>query len=349
VKILHVFTGSKGGVGKTLLALCAAIKSSNKGKRRVLCIDLNWENPDLSRILESISTATTDLKSQRVDYQYTLVENMLILRPPVRHILPSAAIGFWQSVRHALRESFEVHQFDPEFVIVDTNMHFASLLRFSSLDTASRVSDRINDLVREAQIRSLYVWYSWTLTSLNTNSEDPANILRVLSWFDSTLEDYFFKRDNLIHALNIFALYPPYLNIANADTPLRIQSFQSLADAPAGKALDLDDLVHLANALMSSVPSRLRKERQELIEEMGRQLLIQSEQKRPWNLFPIPMSLDPNLAGFTDSIIMEKPSSIEQIEELIRPIYQYVSTYLDTLSTNSEIQIQTNDPPRAGV
>ncbi len=325
-KILHVFTGSKGGVGKTLLALCAAIKSSEKEK--VLCIDLNWENPDLSRILESIQQ--TDHKSQKMDYQHAFIENILLLRPPVRHILPSGAIGFWQSVRNALRESFDVHGFDPAHIIVDTNMHFASLLRLRSLDTQSRVSTRINDLVREAQIRHLYIWYSWTLTSLNERSEDPANMLRALSWFDSTLDNYFFTHENLIHVLNLFALFPSYYS-RTAKT-VEIKSFQALSDANTGKGLDLKDLVETANTLLRDVNNLSHpEERQNLIDELGTRLFNQSDQKRPWNLFPIPISPDPSVAGFTDSIMLEKPNSIEEIRKLVAPIYKYVSSYLDAL------------------
>ncbi|MHA1371307.1 MAG: hypothetical protein ACTSRA_16515, partial [Promethearchaeota archaeon] len=64
-KTLYIFCGNKGGTGKTLFSLVSILKSFFDGKR-IVAIDLNFENPDLATILHSIMEGKQEINNASV-------------------------------------------------------------------------------------------------------------------------------------------------------------------------------------------------------------------------------------------------------------------------------------------
>jgi hypothetical protein len=330
---MHIFTGAKGGVGKTLLALSAAVTHLNHG--RVLLIDLNWENADLSRIMR-LHQPPAPSPDSKFRHNFICDRQGLVMSPLYSHTLPSAALGFWESLRQALRESRDVHQFSPDFILVDTGLHFASLLRQTSWGTIARVTKRIATLVRENQIAQLNLWYIWTFASMVEEWGDLAYIDTVLNYFGRHLEnDYFDIARNVIHVLNPYALYPQVVG-----NQQEIRFFSKLANAQAGPGIiykhpkggarrrgeiDLFDFVMTVRGEFDR-----QKRPMKLIEDVGEGLLKRCGDKRPYNLFPIPL-YDPNVVGFTDGFVQDPPGHINDVGKVIGVITAYIQKYIDVL------------------
>jgi hypothetical protein len=206
-KELHILTGGKGGVGKTLLSLSSTLAQLSLDKK-VLCIDLNWENGDFSRILQ-LDKGLIPVKSDGA-ITYSIGEiipfRCLIARPDVQHTLPDAALGFWDSIRDVLRICYD-RQFDPDCIVVDTGLHCSSLIKQTSSGTIGRVLKRINTLLEVNSISHLNIWYVWTLASLHQKSSDPYNIIRFAKLFENGLDHSIFSiKKNFIQVVNPYAL-----------------------------------------------------------------------------------------------------------------------------------------------
>ena len=333
-KHLHLFTGSKGGVGKTLLALSTASKYLDQEK--VLCIDLNWENADLSRIIQLNEEIDV---SGKLKYAFASIldGNGLIMRPTTMHNIPSAAIGFWNEIRVALRESYENHKFDPDVVVVDTNLHFASLLRQSSDFTIANVLKRIDTIVRESQIEQLNIWYIWTLASMHEKSGDPANITTVLQFMKDALhEKYFDPKNNFIHVLNSYALYPTVFidGLEDEEKTLsiknNIEALDAIAKAPIADGIDVVDLLESMNRDENEFI--WNSPHADKIEQLGINLLNNLKGRRPRNMCVIPV-YDRRVIGYTDFFIGQSTISIDDIVDSTASVQEYIHSFLDHLTS----------------
>lgn len=333
-KEFHIFTGGKGGVGKTLLSLGKTLSFDES--KNILCVDLNWENPDYSRIL--YQSKSPELGVNKFSY-VRIQENILVLRPAEHYNIPNGALGFWQTIRESLQESYHSHKFDPTVVIVDTNLHFASLLRWSGGgSSAARIIKRIDAIAKENRISALNFWFIWTTASFFSDS--LIRIAKSYSYFVNNLNKNYFSEKNFIHVLNLSAIYP-MIGLDRLYDRLRKLEKQQVAmpavedDLSVYEFIQVDELNRLSNmpkadhinlqGLIDPVKVALENSKRtkfsnkfptDIVEKIAEKLLETYKNSRPSNLVIIPF-YDATIAGYTD---IAEISTIDDLKRLLDSI-----------------------------
>ncbi len=178
---VKIITSSKGGAGKTALA-CSLMLSALKNNKRVLMIDLNVNNLDLSRILCSSSfllppegtftiTELDDdilLLSKRDDASLHLI----FRKQPYRVIKTRNLWHFLEHVLTMLKQAKPSQWVKELEIIIDTSFNVTSLFPFSM---TSQISDR------EAHQQSRNI-------ILELQSDITETIKRMISVHDISLE-----------------------------------------------------------------------------------------------------------------------------------------------------------------
>ncbi len=189
----HIITGSKGGVGKTLLALLLSAYHLENSSGSTLVIDLNSMNADFSRLLFyqkevgesiSISIPIPDTKKHEqivLQKTFSLDDNgnpiyYVVGWPlnPFRMYDPSLFANLLSSIKDSalniIEERFDIPAL--KTVIIDTNYHFCNI--FSEQDihyTEYNEGVLCND--------SICIWFMWVYRQLE-------NLIR-LKYNDATV------------------------------------------------------------------------------------------------------------------------------------------------------------------
>lgn len=334
---LHMFTSSKGGVGKTLCSMCTAITSLEKS--RVLCIDLNWENPDLSRMLRLGITAE---RGDKFAFARIPGQDGLILTPTYPFTIVNGAIGVWTSVDDAIREAKVEHNFYPEVVIVDTGLHFANLIKRTSPDTIKRVLKKLNALADQHEISSLKIWFIWTLAAMFGNDHIP-HIQSTLILLREGLKGHYFETANsFINVLNPYALYPEagYLQVLRNQIGALDKKFSSMERLPftmqlanlqtVTNSIELDEFIRDVVKQFEMRTGKKPAKRKDLFDSLAKIILERYNNQRPRNIFPIPL-YDSKVVGLTDSFAKDNPTTLKTIGDNVGSISPFIKKYIDNL------------------
>jgi hypothetical protein len=334
---LHMFTSSKGGVGKTLCAMCTAITSLER--HNVLCIDLNWENPDLSRMLR---LGISPERGDKFAFAKIPGQDGLILTPTIPFTIVNGAIGVWTSIDDAIQESKIEHNFFPDVVIVDTGLHFANLIKRTSPNTTQRVLNKINALAKQHEIESLKIWFIWTLASMFGNEHVPY-IQSTLILFKEGLEGHFFETANsFINVLNPYALYPEagYLEVLRNQIGALDKGFSSMEKLPftmqlanlptVTNSIELDEFIRDVVKKFEMSTGKKPAKRKDLFDSLAKIILERYDNQRPRNIFPIPL-YDSKVVGLTDSFAKDNPTTLQKIGENVSSITPFIRKYIENL------------------
>ena len=193
----HIITGSKGGVGKTLLALLLSAKSleEQKGEKSTLVIDLNSTNVDFSRLLLyqsqlqnpiQLSIPKPGLGNETEDI--VIQKTYSVNKQRQQHYY---AVGWPSNVFKTFDSSLfinllstikeNVSKIEREFpslqtIIIDTNYHFCNLFAQDNIHGYEEYTQ--GSLSGE----NITIWFMWVYRQLeNLRSQikyKDANIIR---------------------------------------------------------------------------------------------------------------------------------------------------------------------------
>jgi hypothetical protein len=344
--LIHIYTSSKGGVGKTLQALCTSLYYLRKTGYEVLICDFNCFNADLFQILGLVAEEGSDEHIDGFNIRTISDSNAqarLLYPSNPYHIPESIPMGFYKMISRAL--SLDLGNFRPSICIVDTGFHFANLdmtpEHWSNIDLKEKhqLASVIFDCFRP------FFWFTWTLAALIRQSESDgiasaANTLK--GYKNSRDEPWFRDTDNLLHVINPHALmsdrswkrmlkgaftrgYDPNL--------YTIPSLYKLYKRrPAGNV----SLKFMQEDTRDSVTKRgelqVAVNEAPMEEHIGRFVrpILESRVYRPLNVLPIPYYAEP-LAGYTDSLALKTIKTLDDIEATVKYIYDVVDEYLVAL------------------
>ncbi len=320
-KAVHLFTGGKGGVGKTLLSLTTTIQYAKN--KKVLCLDLNFENTDISRILFS---SRDDAPSGIGKFVYASFGNLMVLRPSLLYNIPEAALGFWQLIRDGLKECYERLDFDPDIVVVDTNLHFASLLRTTGEAARNNSLKRIQSLSIEHNITQLNIWFVWTLTALTQKSGDLFYVSKTLSYLKklSQKKPFFDPASNFVHVINPFALYSYFQEDAN---PKNVKSFATISKAKAEEGISLSQFSETTTNVLQRTRKRHTYLSPDFLEALGEELQKEYNSGRPKNVVIIP-SFEQNVVGFVDYFVTAESLTYDDIVLRLSSFSEHFNDFL---------------------
>ena len=215
---IHIITGNKGGVGKTLISLAIACYYNSNGSRPLLAADLNTTNADLHSILSRFQIPSNDPYISGYDL-FKVTDFVFTLRPNEPYEIKGGASSFWDEVKIIQQRSSPVADFD---IVVDTSQNVANLVTsksgfklsdfrrdFPKVDAAfekympssylSAWEDSLSFLA--SSNKEIFVWIIWTWASFQDSVRSVfSDALRSLAGTNKV---------NVVHVLNPSALINP--------------------------------------------------------------------------------------------------------------------------------------------
>ncbi len=365
---LHLISGGKGGVGKTLCSLSYVLFSLHEN-RPSLFVDLNYQNNDLSGVLlplidpRSIRTlADSGFKIAPIPREPHQSDNHYLVFPDrkgdVFGSLPwEGGLGVLRDLdnilSHVLNGRGVRPNFNPIRCIVDTGLHLTNFSPNVSKRYLARFSDRpdIREVI-EAQslhggsfdgIRSfnLYIWFVWTLASLGTDRLDEVSAIeRTLTELEAVTtkngQKWFTANEQLIHVLNLHAFSKDYAWYERLwKSRSAVEGLESLLNSDAvGSPLDFVSFYRTAATPLREMGSSLRET---YLEHIARAIgsVTTTDGKRRWhrpgNVFVIPY-FRKELAAYTDRLNLgeelSKDHSEDAMREYLAEVYQSIATCL---------------------
>jgi len=174
----HIITGSKGGVGKTLLALLLSAHALKENSGSLLVLDLNSMNADFSRLLFyqkevgepiSISIPAQERKNEQIVLQKTFSLNeknipydYVVGWPlnPFRMYEPSLFAKLLSTIKNATADIQERLDLPPlDTVIIDTNYHFCNIFSEQDINYHEYTEGAL-------QGESITIWFLWVYRQL---------------------------------------------------------------------------------------------------------------------------------------------------------------------------------------
>ncbi len=314
-----IFTGGKGGSGKTMFSLCVSVNLLDQGQNPLI-IDYNIFNPDIYELLSRAKTQGTFTKS---DFTFTPIEGNKgwVVMPSAinsgNYILPH--IGKVYADINKIIEIANSRNIRTKRVIVDTGFHVANLLMpeqttHGQTTPSWLTAGETNHLTQ----RELHVWFLWTFASLERSGEKDS-IQQVIDSLDSyQIGD--FSDQHLHHIFNPYPLYSPRDFFAW----FLPDDFNKLTQAAKAGAIGLPVMINdVSNALRDKQGRAIRRDRYP--EYVAKTILKCSLNKRPINFYPIPKY--DNLTGYTDRLLEEK-IELETIKQQLGEAFYLISGYL---------------------
>lgn len=188
--MIHILTGGKGGIGKTLVGLSIVCSYVLDLQKSILAIDLNSMNHDLSRLLALGRPKPLDnWRSSKIEGDSNVVW------PPNPYVLPEGAKGFWEKLSDIVSKG----EFLSHNAVVDTNLHIANTE--GGIDSPQGF---VHSILKVSK-RKILFWILWTYASINDNE----SIVRTINRF----RDDYGEGIEFVHVLNPSALMPPRRNL----------------------------------------------------------------------------------------------------------------------------------------
>jgi len=180
----HIITSSKGGVGKTLVALLL-LAYYRFHRKSVFVIDLNGMNPDLRRLVCDQHNSslfhgfTVECGGEKIDFLRYRVEfselgtQYVIAWPANPYKMLCSSMTFICFLENILdKSSFPLEgkrHFQPDTIIIDTNSHFCNI--FPNDDEQYQ---NCKSLFKQGSSENFFIWFIWIYRQLrNIWSDQP--------------------------------------------------------------------------------------------------------------------------------------------------------------------------------
>jgi hypothetical protein len=314
---IHLITGGKGGVGKTLVALCAAVYYLEQGVK-LLVADLNFFNSDLACILGPLATEQPQLKGRFNVMPIRRSGRALMVspNPDVRdhYALPDGIAGFYRDYLNRILATETIGSFAPQVCVVDTGFHPANLV--PPMDTAALETWRWDRLHQPNLLKdnALYLWFVWGLppllreaqASIITDLADSLPLVRI---------GHFDQLGQFIHVINPHSLLPAQNAISRV---LRLEQIDRLAAADpqdeVGIGFFTDTIAKALAEYKGNVYARetyARKVAETILTRTG---------GRPKNVVAIPR--DETLFGYIESFSYNPSTDLEDVKRRLGKTYR---------------------------
>lgn len=215
---IHIITGNKGGVGKTLISLALACYYNSSGSRPLLAADLNTTNADLHSILSRFQIPNGYHLIPGYDL-FPVTDFVYTLRPHEPYEIKGGASSFWGEVKTIQQKSSSVADFD---LVIDTSQNVANLVTGKS---GFKLSDFRRDFPKVDAAFEKYIPSSYLSTwedslSFLTSSNMDIFVWIIWTWasFQDSVRSVFSdalwrlnetNKVNVVHVLNPSALINP--------------------------------------------------------------------------------------------------------------------------------------------
>jgi len=335
--ILNIFTGSKGGIGKTLNALCCSVYYLKKtGNAGVNIIDLNYTNPDLFKIFYGQAlkeNEITDDKGFIIKDIGKGTQGSKIICKKNMFAVPHGNLGIWQEIVDVAEAAR-----DKNVLVIDSNFNIASLFYLSNAKEALMISK----MIKMSNIKQIRIWLVWSFNMLTDIGEyDRFLQEKSIKTFEEISEGKFKEKRDLIHILNPYKYFRE--NEYQTIDDLIKDMVERLGDRGEGnkEAITFHQLVyHFTEAfkICQRSQSGAFKDLLRRIRESYSQL--------PFNVCFIPFYKKKNVQNYIENLSATPPRDLDGLIKDIRLIYDAISLGIekvDDLSKYSDTVQKIND------
>lgn len=347
--IIHFYMSGKGGIGKTLEALCTSLYYLQEVGNDVLICDFNFFNADLFQIIRKLkdNVPVEHKKGFNIYHITSFNANARLIFPTELYRIPDQLpIGFFEMVRNAI--SLDLGDFNPEICIIDTGFHIGNM-KYNYDDIDKINSDQFKEIVEIVLDKyEPFFWFTWTLAALKREEEKKCikETIKSLEKLENTgKEPWFNHANNLIHVINPHALVSPvswyrilqdFKKIFKLELPdkIEIEDLYELYKKPVLGNVSLDFIydkvakrVIQAGKKKSEIAETIRIEQ---LSKFVEPILERKKGYRPYNVFPIPYYFD-KLSGYTDTLALKDIYSLEDIITCLGDAYYVLHNMISKL------------------
>lgn len=312
----NIITGSKGGVGKTLLSLLLLGLNSDRNNGSTLFLDLNATNTDSSAILlsgepenyftinlsDGLENISEDIKIQKCcivgeNREYKYFYGVGWARNPFGLYNPNLFAQLLSFIKQNEKEIGDYIGSPINNVIIDTNYHFCNI--FGKEDSDYDIYK--TELLRNEKFNIWFMWVYRQLDKLINKAKDEANIVTMtaaamenhLKNSNSNITPFIhvFSPISLISAQNIekgqvSILSKNLLNIfGKSQKDYIITEIQKLADLQVSESLEFEKWIKLFGEAKKQLLQHNNDPHLLLIDILYE--TIQDLKTRPKNLVPL--------------------------------------------------------------
>jgi hypothetical protein len=331
-KQIHIYTSSKGGVGKTLEALCTSLWFLKNGYNILIC-DFNLFNADLLQIMKNlVDTKSSPINQKGLVFRPLIFPESYIINPLELYALPGNGIIGFLDLIGTVFDFIDEKKITPEAIIVDTGFHFGNF----------GIENPTGQLEWPVTARQYvpYFWFTWTVAAMRREEELAAlrKTMRILhqqpfGWGE------FAETTNFLHVLNPHAIVPNFDWTAiksflkfggNVSIVPGFEEISKFSKTRQGIPLNFMDS-SLRKSLDDAFGGRAFEGQITRAEQFERVVAPFLEFKsRPKNLLVIPYYVK-SLVTFTDMFSFRAGLSVKNIIDTLDPIYQVMDSFLTEL------------------
>lgn len=358
----HIVTGSKGGVGKTLLSLLLLIHclvdDEKRKKGSTLILDLNGMNTDSSALIlyrnkigvkeTTIPLETSEklyhqggdiLKLQTINeyidkeekkYVVGWPQNPFILMNPqlLSDLLTSITLNA-KNIEMTLELSSPLRH-----VIIDTNYHFCNIFA-QDVENDCYKTYKDNNTLQGEEINIWFLWVYRQLEKLLDDSNEAMTIRNTATTIENILTGSYGSESPLIHVFTPTGLMTTpqknkgilsaLFNAQRNDKDHIIPQFEKLANKDSimeRSGIKFEEWLKILNSSYNNVVDKQNSGRAELFPEVLLEAIEKMDHQRPKNIIPISV-YQSNLKHYTDK---ERSDAIARLRNM--KIYNRLSTLL---------------------
>jgi hypothetical protein len=335
--ILNIFTGGKGGIGKTLNALCCSVHYLKDVRNsRVNVIDLNYTNPDLFKIIYG-EALKEDEKADDKGFIFKDIgkgtQGSKIICKKNLFAVPHGNLGIW-------REIFDVVTLstDKNVLVFDSNFNIASLLYLTDAKEARQVSV----MIKNSNVDRIRIWLVWSFNILTDIGEyDRFLQEKSVKSFEEISENKFKEKRDLIHILNPYKYFRE--DESQTITDLIKDMVERLGDRglASKEAITFHQVVeHFTEAFKACKRSKSGAMKDLL------QRIKESYKVLPFNVCFLPFYKKKSVQNYIENLSANPPQDLDGLIKDISLIYDFISLGIKKVDEYSRIEAGLDDKNR---
>lgn len=314
--IVNIVTGGKGGIGKTLNALCYSVYYlKNTDNAKVNIIDLNYTNPDLFKILYGKALKESEIADEKGFIIKDIgkgTEGSKIICKKNLFAVPNGNLGIWQEIVDAVEVSK-----DKDVLVIDSNFNIASLLYLTNANESREIAKRI----KESKIERIRIWLVWSFNILTDIGEyDRFLQEKSVKTFEEISEGKFIEKRDLIHILNPYKYFRE--NEYQTIDDLIKDMVERLGDRGQStkEAITFHQLIYHFTEAFKICKRSQKGAFQDLLRRIR-----ESYSQLPFNVCFIPFYKKKNVQNFIENLSANPPRDLDGLVKDIRLIYDAIS------------------------